>query len=75
MAPTVQTRVKIAGKMVKGDLNRLSPDVRAFILSNAKVCQPESIHICDGSEEENGKVLELMEERGMIRRLAKYENW
>ncbi|XP_069099689.1 phosphoenolpyruvate carboxykinase, cytosolic [GTP]-like [Pleurodeles waltl] len=74
MAPLLQNELKITSKMVQGDLNSLSPDVRAFVVGNAKVCQPESIHICDGSEEENERILVLMEESGMVKRLTKYEN-
>ncbi|XP_069507193.1 phosphoenolpyruvate carboxykinase, cytosolic [GTP]-like [Ambystoma mexicanum] len=74
MPPLQQSELKITGKMVQADLNSLSPEVRAFVVANAKVCQPEKIHICDGSEEENDRILELMEEQGMVKRLSKYEN-
>lgn len=61
-------------KVIQGDLESLPPQVREFIESNAKLCQPESIHICDGSEEENKKILDIMVEQGMIKKLSKYEN-
>ncbi|ETE62568.1 Phosphoenolpyruvate carboxykinase, cytosolic [GTP], partial [Ophiophagus hannah] len=61
-------------KVVQGDLKSLAPNVRKFIESNAKLCQPKAIHICDGSEDENKKILELMVEQGMIKKLRKYEN-
>lgn len=61
-------------KVVQGDLESLPPEARNFIESNAKLCQPESIHICDGSEEENKKILDIMVEQGMIKKLSKYEN-
>uniref|UniRef100_A0ACB8F6L9 Protein kinase C-like 1 n=1 Tax=Sphaerodactylus townsendi TaxID=933632 RepID=A0ACB8F6L9_9SAUR len=74
MPPQQQNQVDVTPKVVQGDLKNLAPGVRDFVESNAKLCQPEAIHICDGSEEENKRILELMVEQGMIRKLSKYEN-
>lgn len=70
-----KTELQVAGIVTQGDLNGLSPDVVDFIVANARICLPDSIHICNGSEEENKKLLHQMEETGMIKRLPKYENW
>ncbi|POI33385.1 hypothetical protein CIB84_002863 [Bambusicola thoracicus] len=74
MPPELKTEVNVMSKVIQGDLESLPPQVREFIESNAKLCQPESIHICDGSEEENKKILDIMVEQGMIKKLSKYEN-
>uniref|UniRef100_A0A8C3JMW2 Phosphoenolpyruvate carboxykinase, cytosolic [GTP] n=163 Tax=Aves TaxID=8782 RepID=A0A8C3JMW2_9CHAR len=74
MPPQLKAEVNIMPKVVQGDLQSLPPEARDFIESNAKLCQPESIHICDGSEEENKKMLDIMVEQGMIKKLSKYEN-
>ncbi|NXU55971.1 PCKGC protein, partial [Turnix velox] len=74
MPPQLKAEVNVMPKVVQGDLQSLPPEARDFIESNAKLCQPESIHICDGSEEENKKILDLMVEQGMIKKLSKYEN-
>ncbi|XP_013806858.1 phosphoenolpyruvate carboxykinase, cytosolic [GTP] [Apteryx mantelli] len=74
MPPQLKTELNIIPKVIQGDLQSLPPEVREFIESNAKLCQPESIHICDGSEEENQKILDIMVEQGMIKKLRKYEN-
>ncbi|NXE51613.1 PCKGC protein, partial [Casuarius casuarius] len=74
MLPQLKTKLNIIPKVIQGDLQSLPPEVRKFIESNAKLCQPESIHICDGSEEENQKILDVMLEQGMIKKLSKYEN-
>ncbi|XP_015503073.1 phosphoenolpyruvate carboxykinase, cytosolic [GTP] isoform X2 [Parus major] len=66
--------MNVMPKVVQGDLESLSPEARDFIETNAKLCQPECIHICDGSEEENKKILDIMVEQGMIKKLNKYEN-
>lgn len=69
-----KTELQISGIVTQGNLDSLSPDVVDFIVTYARICQPENIHICDGSEEENKKLLHHMEETGMIKRLHKYEN-
>ncbi|XP_071428951.1 phosphoenolpyruvate carboxykinase, cytosolic [GTP] isoform X2 [Pithys albifrons albifrons] len=66
--------MNVMPKVVQGDLESLPPEARDFIETNAKLCQPENIHICDGSEEENKKILDIMVEQGMIKKLNKYEN-
>ncbi|KAM3920803.1 phosphoenolpyruvate carboxykinase, cytosolic [GTP] [Leptodactylus fuscus] len=69
-----KTELQISGIVTQGNLNSLSPDVVDFIVNYASICLPENIHVCDGSEEENKKLLHHMEEIGMIKRLHKYEN-
>ncbi|XP_027737052.1 phosphoenolpyruvate carboxykinase, cytosolic [GTP] isoform X2 [Empidonax traillii] len=66
--------MNVMPKVVHGDLESLPPEARDFIETNAKLCQPENIHICDGSEEENKKILDIMVEQGMVKKLRKYEN-
>ncbi|XP_015267747.1 PREDICTED: phosphoenolpyruvate carboxykinase, cytosolic [GTP] [Gekko japonicus] len=74
MPPQKQTQVNVTPKVIQGDLKNLAPAVKDFIERNAKLCQPEAVHVCDGSEEENKRILELMAEQGVIRKLSKYEN-
>ncbi|NWT69720.1 PCKGC protein, partial [Prunella fulvescens] len=74
MPPQLKADMNVMPKVVQGDLESLSPEARDFIETNAKLCQPECIHICDGSEEENKKILDIMVEQGMIKKLNKYEN-
>ncbi|NWR48846.1 PCKGC protein, partial [Regulus satrapa] len=74
MPPQLKAEMNVMPKVVQGDLESLSPEARNFIETNAKLCQPECIHICDGSEEENKKLLDIMVEQGMIKKLNKYEN-
>uniref|UniRef100_A0A8C4WF08 Phosphoenolpyruvate carboxykinase, cytosolic [GTP] n=1 Tax=Gopherus evgoodei TaxID=1825980 RepID=A0A8C4WF08_9SAUR len=74
MTPQLKTQLNITPRLIQGDLKSLSQEVRYFIESNAKLCQPARIHICDGSEEENKNILDIMVEQGMIKKLKKYEN-
>jgi len=55
-------------------LNRLPEKVRDFVEYNVRLMQPEDIHICDGSEAENKRLIDLMQKQGMIKPLPKYEN-
>ncbi|XP_006639722.2 phosphoenolpyruvate carboxykinase, cytosolic [GTP] [Lepisosteus oculatus] len=74
MPPQVHNQALSAPRVLQGDLAALGPALREFVESSASLCQPDSLHICDGSEEENLRVLTLLEEQGMIKRLHKYEN-
>jgi phosphoenolpyruvate carboxykinase (GTP) len=49
--------------------------VRAYIQENASLCEPQNIHICDGSETENSLLLRLLVQQGTIQPLPKYDNW
>lgn len=60
--------------VVHGDVSRLPPKVRQFVEQNVKICQPDNIHICDGSESENSGFIKIMQRQGMIEALPKYEN-
>ncbi|XP_037956084.1 phosphoenolpyruvate carboxykinase [GTP]-like [Teleopsis dalmanni] len=57
-----------------GDVNSLTPAVKAFVEESVALCQPDQVHICDGSETENKLLLKLMLEVGTIIPLPKYEN-
>uniref|UniRef100_UPI00398E9C16 phosphoenolpyruvate carboxykinase [GTP], mitochondrial-like n=1 Tax=Pristiophorus japonicus TaxID=55135 RepID=UPI00398E9C16 len=60
--------------VLNGDLSRLPGGVRDFIDSSARLCQPQDIHICTGSTEENATIFALLEREGLVQRLAKYHN-
>ena len=54
---------------------KLPKKVEQFVQEKAKLCQPDRVHICDGSQAENEFFLKLMEKQGMAIQLPKYENW
>ncbi|XP_067144779.1 LOW QUALITY PROTEIN: phosphoenolpyruvate carboxykinase, cytosolic [GTP]-like [Centruroides vittatus] len=60
--------------VVHGDLKRLHPNVRSYIEDKANLCQPDNIHICDGSDAENTALINIMQKQGIIVPLTKYEN-
>ncbi|XP_053119147.1 phosphoenolpyruvate carboxykinase [GTP], mitochondrial [Hemicordylus capensis] len=63
-----------APRVVHGDLGKLSGRVQEFVDHGVRLCQPANIHICDGTEKENGKILNFLESEGVIKPLVKYEN-
>lgn len=62
-------------RVPSGDLSRLPGRLRAFVEHGVRLYQPENVHVCDGSEAENGAILGLLEAEGIIKQLGKYENW
>uniref|UniRef100_A0A3P9IBV6 Phosphoenolpyruvate carboxykinase, cytosolic [GTP] n=1 Tax=Oryzias latipes TaxID=8090 RepID=A0A3P9IBV6_ORYLA len=74
MPPQIQSQNQCGIRVLQGDLSSLSPAVREFVETNVVLCQPESLHICDGSDEENRAILIQLQEQGMIKKLSKYEN-
>lgn len=57
-----------------GDISALSPKLRAYLEECVLLCQPQRIHICDGSDRENASLLRLLCDQGTIRPLPKYDN-
>jgi hypothetical protein len=49
---------------------RLPLSVQKYIEENAELCKPDKIHLCDGSDEENTSLLNLLEASGAVKRLA-----
>ena len=75
MPPQHPSQSPSGPRIVQGDLASLAPAVREFIESSVALCQPECLHVCDGTGEENHTLLTQMEEQGMIKKLRKYEDW
>lgn len=57
------------------NVDTLQPNVRKYVQEKMSLCQPDNIHICDGSEAENDMLLSLLEKEGMIKKLKKHDNW
>lgn len=75
MPPQLQSQNQTGTRVLQGDLASLSSALREFIENSVNLCQPDALHICDGSEEENRAILTLLEEQGVIKKLPKYNNW
>jgi hypothetical protein len=57
------------------DITHLPKGVQEFIEKNAKICQPDRIYICDGSEEEYKELLQTLQDQKWIQKLEKMHNW
>ncbi|KAI0983088.1 hypothetical protein GJ496_009303 [Pomphorhynchus laevis] len=53
---------------------KLSPDVKQFISEEAALCQANRVVICDGSKQENQKLLSQLQSDNVISPLPKYDN-
>ncbi|KAK9875339.1 hypothetical protein WA026_007736 [Henosepilachna vigintioctopunctata] len=60
--------------VIHGDLNVLTEKVRAYVEDKIDLCQPDTIHICDGTDRENSNLLNLLQKQGTIVPLPKYQN-
>lgn len=60
--------------VVNGEITQLSAKVRDFVEQSAALCQPDKIHIVDGSADESSTLLKMLHRQGTIQPLPKYEN-
>lgn len=65
----------IASQVLYGRWSDLPKKVQHYVEDNVKLCQPDTIHICDGSDRENQMLLYILQRDGMIRPLPKMDNW
>ncbi|CAF0716729.1 unnamed protein product [Brachionus calyciflorus] len=56
------------------NMTSLPKSIGDYIEEKIKVCQPDKIHICDGSMEEYTALLEMLKSNGSIQKLDKMEN-
>ncbi|XP_039953031.1 phosphoenolpyruvate carboxykinase [GTP]-like [Bactrocera neohumeralis] len=57
-----------------GNYGLLTAGAKAYLNKCVHLCQPDHIHICDGSEDESKVLQELMLKQGTITPLKKYNN-
>lgn len=60
---------------LNGDINKLAPKVREFVLENAAVCQPDNVYLVDGSDRESDEINKLLVKAGIFTPLSKMETW
>ena len=53
----------------------LAGPIREFVEEHVKLFRPDSVHVCDGSEEENQGLVSTLQSIGRLKKLDKYENW
>lgn len=62
-------------QVIHGNYNSLSQKIKDFVASKIELCQPENLHICDGSEEEAKLLTELLVKNGTAEKLENMDNW
>ena len=53
----------------------LPPGVQEFVNEKARICEPDSVYICDGSDDEYQWLLNGLRKAGCIQKLDHMENW
>ncbi len=53
----------------------LPREVQKFVDEKAKICKPDSVYICDGSDDEYKWMLNGLLKAGCIQKLDHMENW
>ncbi|PVD21121.1 hypothetical protein C0Q70_19287 [Pomacea canaliculata] len=72
--PQIQLCQDRSFRVIYGDIDRLPIKVRHYVEEHARLCKPDTVHICDGTERENELLLYMLQKDGILRRLPKYEN-
>ncbi|XP_065073162.1 phosphoenolpyruvate carboxykinase [GTP]-like [Ochlerotatus camptorhynchus] len=60
--------------IVNGHVAQLSTKIRTFVEESVAMCQPDRIHIVDGSELESATLINTLHALGTIQPLPKYDN-
>ena len=61
--------------VVNGKFDSLSEIIKVYVVEKIELCQPENLHICDGSTAEAEKLSALLVENGTAHTLTKLNNW
>ncbi|ESO08189.1 hypothetical protein HELRODRAFT_156671 [Helobdella robusta] len=55
-------------------ISKLPEKVVDYVDKCASICQPETVHVCDGSQKDQVHIFKLMRRQGVVRPLIKYDN-
>lgn len=72
---TVNTCRRFFSNQQLDAIKLLNPKVQTYLQEKVKICQPDRVHVCDGSETEYKSLVDSMIKQGQLVKLAKYENW
>lgn len=56
-------------------LDRLAPSIRRYVEESARLCRPDRVHVCDGSEAESQALIDIQIAAGRLTKLSKLDNW
>ena len=60
---------------IPSSMAALPPQIRKFVEDQVALCQPDRVHICDGSDAESSQLMSVMQQAGQIKPLRKHKNW
>lgn len=52
----------------------LAPKIRDYVEDCVRLCKPDAVYFCDGSDGENEIMLNVLEKNGTVEPLIKYKN-
>ena len=61
--------------VIHGNFEDLPVKVQDYVADKIKLCTPDDLHICDGSQEENQANLNKLMDMGIATPLSKHDNW
>lgn len=67
--------VSTVGVRALASIPSLPPSVSEFVSGAAAECKPAKVRVVTGTPEETADILANLEKEGMVKKLAKYENW
>ena len=71
---SVQTVRITARSYSAASVAHLAPAVREFVLEKAELCQPDHIVVCDGSVEEQKRLISELQAQGLVKQIPQMEN-
>lgn len=71
---TPSREIQSSIKFANGNLNAFPATVRQYIEEKIKLCQPDFVHVCNGTEQEARYLTKLMEDQKVLIPLPKYKN-
>lgn len=74
LQPSLASRTTPRFLSTRVPLDSLRPVVRDFVDEYVRLCQPDKVHVCDGSVEENDELLKELRDKGRLVKLN-YDNW
>ncbi|CAG5118678.1 unnamed protein product, partial [Candidula unifasciata] len=61
-------------RVIYGDVSQLPNKVRHYVDENVRLCKPDTVHICDGSDREYELLTYILQKDGILKMLPKFEN-
>lgn len=72
---TARVQRMLSTASASASLDRLAPSIRRYVEESVKLCRPDQVHVCDGSDAENQSLIDKLMGAGRLTKLSKLDNW